>query len=210
MIRTTRFRRWVIRTTVFSSQPTRRPCRNRADATLLSTKARPVSVLRPQATMEEVAEDDGDTANPTTPDPAPQDPQEPAEDISPERAIEEADVVKREGDRLYALSALGGLTIVDISNPDALTILGRHRSTATPFEMYVRDEVVFVLYNGYAEYLYDEDTETYTYYQTSRVIPLDTSNPESITEGGKFEVSGYIADSRLIGDVMYVVAYDDG
>lgn len=125
------------------------------------------------------------------------------------RAIEEADVIKREGDRLYALSALGGLTVIDISNPDDLKILGRHRSTATPFEMYVRDQIVFVLYNGYPEYSYDSVADTYTYYQTSYVIPLDTSNPKAITEGDKFEVSGYIADSRLVGDVMYVVAYDD-
>jgi uncharacterized secreted protein with C-terminal beta-propeller domain len=151
---------------------------------------------------------DGEAADPNTP--ATPEPGEPPPDDSPERAIEEADVVKREGDRLYALSALGGLTIVDISDPDALKILGRHRSTATPFEMYVRDEVVFVLYNGYAEYLYDEETQTYTYYQTSYVVPLDTTDPEAITEGSKFEVSGYIADSRLVGDVMYVVAYDDG
>lgn len=141
--------------------------------------------------------------NPSAPGDGP-----PPEDTA-DRAIEEADVIKREGDRLYALSALGGLTVIDISNPDALKILGRHRSTATPFEMYVRDEVVFVLYNGYPEYSYDEATEMYTYYQTSYVIPLDTSDPGAITEGDKFEVSGYIADSRLVGDVMYVVAYDD-
>src|SRR5690606_16821236 len=101
-------------------------------------------------------------------------------EVSPERAIEEADVIKREGDRLYALSAIGGLTVVDISDPDALKILGRHRSTATPFEMYVRDEIVFVLYNGYAEYVYDEDTESYTYYQTSYVVALNATDPAAI------------------------------
>src|SRR5690606_7641299 len=129
--------------------------------------------------------------------------------VDANRAIEEADIIKREGDRLYALSAYGGLSIVDISDPDALSVLGRHRTTATPFEMYVRDETVFVLYNGYAEYLYDEDTESYTYYQTSYVISLDVSNPKQIAEAQKFEINGYIADSRVVGDAMYVVAYDD-
>src|SRR5690606_31444165 len=47
------------------------------------------------------------------------------------RAIEEADVIKRSGDRLYALSSYGGLSVIDVSNPDALELLGRYRSTAT-------------------------------------------------------------------------------
>ncbi len=125
------------------------------------------------------------------------------------RAIEEADVVKLSGNRLYALSTYGGLSVVDASNPDSLKLLGRHRSTATPFEMYVRDDTVFVLYNGYGEYEYVEDAGYYNFYQTSYVIALDTSNPAQITEDQRFEVSGYISDSRLIGDVLYVVAYDD-
>lgn len=126
-----------------------------------------------------------------------------------ERTIEEADIIKRSGDRLYALSAYGGLSVIDISDTDDLKLLGRHQSTATPFEMYVRDESVFVLYNGYGEYTYDEDSERWTFYQTSYVVALDTSDAASITEREKFEVQGYISDSRLIGDVLYVVAFDD-
>ena len=140
----------------------------------------------------------------SNPSPTPQTPE-----MTPERAIEEADVIKREGDRLYALSAIGGLTVVDIADPDAMTLLGRFRATATPFEMYVRDATVFVLYNGYGEYEYDDETEQYTYYQTSYVVALDVSDPEDIVEAQRFEIPGYIADSRLVGDALYVVAYDD-
>ncbi len=147
-------------------------------------------------------------SNPNAPGPMPTEPDLDAP-VDPARAIEEADIVKREGDRLYALSAYGGLSVIDISNPDALKVLGRYRTTATPFEMYVRDGVVFVLYNGYGEYSYDEDADTYTYYQTSYVVSLDTSDPKRIDEAQKFEISGYIADSRLVGDAMYVVAFDD-
>lgn len=128
---------------------------------------------------------------------------------SAERAIEEADIIKRSGDRLYALSAHGGLSVIDISDPDDLKLLGRHQSVATPFEMYVRGESVFVLYNGYGEYTYDEASQNWTFYQTSYVMALDTSDPTSISEQERFEVEGYISDSRLIGDVLYVVAFDD-
>jgi uncharacterized secreted protein with C-terminal beta-propeller domain len=125
------------------------------------------------------------------------------------RAIDEADIIKRDGDRLYALSALGGLTIVDIADPDSLELLGRHRATATPFEMYVRGNTAFVLYNGYGEYAYDEKSDKHTYYQASYVIALDVTDPAAITERQRFAVQGYIADTRLVGDALYVVAFDD-
>jgi uncharacterized secreted protein with C-terminal beta-propeller domain len=138
-----------------------------------------------------------------------EEPEPGAEPPTAERAIEEADIIKVSGDRLYALSQYGGLSVVDVSDPDDLKLLGRHRSTATPFEMYVRDDTVFVLYNGYGEYEYDEGEDYWTFYQTSYVISLDTENPKNIKEDEKFEIAGYISDSRLIGDALYVVAYDD-
>ena len=128
---------------------------------------------------------------------------------SAERAIEEADIIQRSGDRLYALSAHGGLSVVDLADPNALKLLGRYQSVATPFEMYVRDETVFVLYNGYGEYAYDEDSESWTFYQTSYVMALDASDPANIREQERFEINGFISDSRLVGDIVYVVAFDD-
>lgn len=151
----------------------------------------------------------GDPNGPTSPAVPPTTPEAPPDEGEVARAIEEADVIKRVGDRLYALSAIGGLTVVDIAEPDDMKLLGRFRATATPFEMYVRDETVFVLYNGYGEYTYDEDSASYTYYQTSYVMALDVSDPTAIAEQQRFEIPGYIADSRLVGDALYVVAYDD-
>ncbi len=161
---------------------------------------------------------DGNVAAPTSPapEPAPGVPNGGEAESSDEggataaaRAIEEADIIKLEGNRLYALSSHGGVSVIDVSNPDALKLLGRHRSTATPFELYVRDETMFVLYNGYGEYEYLEDEGYYNFYQTSYVIALDASDPQNIVEQERFEIPGYISDSRLIGDVVYVVAFDD-
>lgn len=118
-------------------------------------------------------------------------------------------MVKRVGDRLYALSAIGGLSIVDIANPNDLKLLGRFRATATPFEMYVKDEVAFVLYNGFGVYEFDDAAQQFTYYQTSYVLAIDVSDPKRLAETQRFEIPGYISDSRLVGDALYVVAYDD-
>lgn len=129
---------------------------------------------------------------------------------SAERAIEEADIIKLEGNLLYALSRYGGLSVIDVSDPSNLRSLGRHKVMATPFEMYVRDGTAFVLYNGYGEYEYDADTQTYTWYQTSYVIALDASDPAAVRETGRFPLAGYISDSRIVGDVLYVAAFEDG
>ncbi len=129
---------------------------------------------------------------------------------SVQRAIEEADIIKVDGDTLYALSQYGGLSVIDIGDPSDLRLLGRHKVLATPFEMYVREGMAFVLYNGYGEYDYDEKNDTYTWYQTSYVVALDTSDPSTIKEAGRFPVAGYISDSRIVGDILYVAAFEDG
>lgn len=129
---------------------------------------------------------------------------------SPGRTIEEADVIKLDGDKLYALSRYGGLSVIDVSEPDELRILGDHKITATPFEMYVRDDLVLALYNGYSDYDYDSETGQWTYFQTSYVVALDVSDPSLILELGRFPVGGEISDSRIIGNVLYVAAYENG
>jgi hypothetical protein len=126
------------------------------------------------------------------------------------RAIEEADVIAVEGGKLYALSRYGGLTVVDVSVPDRLEILGDHKIVATPFEMYVRDGLVFALYNGYADYDYDSTTGQWSYFQTSYVVALDATDPAMILELGRFPVGGDISDSRIIGDILYVSAFENG
>jgi len=126
------------------------------------------------------------------------------------RDIEEADIVKIDGDTLYALSQFGGLSVIDIANPKDMRLLGRFKVTASPFEMYVRDSVAMVLYNGYGEYSYDEAQDLWTWYQTSYVVAIDTSAPDDMRELGRFHIPGYISDSRIVGDALYVVAFRDG
>ncbi len=129
------------------------------------------------------------------------------DDIS--RDIEEADIIKLEGNRLYALSQFGGLSVIDIADPSEMSLLGRFKVTATPFEMYVRDGIAMVLYNGYGEYAFDEGDDTWTFYQTSYVVAIDTSG-ETPEEIGRFHIPGYISDSRIVGDALYVVAFESG
>ncbi len=126
------------------------------------------------------------------------------------RAIEEADIFQLAGNLLYAMSRTGGLSIIDVSNRDQLTLLGRFRMSAEPFEMYVRDNVVLALFTGWGTYEYDEASDSTQWVQTSQVVALDVASPSNVEIIGEFSVPGDISDSRIVGDVLYVVGYQDG
>lgn len=124
--------------------------------------------------------------------------------------ISEADIVQVEGDRLYALSAYAGLSVVDMSNPDALRSLGTWETDAEPFEMYVEAGQAFVMFNDYWSWSFDEGLDEWSYYSTSRLVALDASDPSDITVRGEFSLPGRIQDSRRVGDVLYLVTMEDG
>jgi uncharacterized secreted protein with C-terminal beta-propeller domain len=133
-----------------------------------------------------------------------------ATDTSAERAIAEADILQRDGDTLYALSRYAGLSVIDIANPKQLKLRGRHRANAEPFEMYLRSGVVYIMYNNYGRYSFDEETSEWAYRSSSHVTALDVSDPEHIALIADHEVPGSISDSRLVGDILYLVTYESG
>jgi uncharacterized secreted protein with C-terminal beta-propeller domain len=124
------------------------------------------------------------------------------------RAIEEADIFKIEGKRLYALSQYGGLNVIDISERDNMRLLGRKQISGSPFEMYVRDSIVFALYNGFGEYVKGDMSGEWSWIQTSYVVAFDTTDATHPQIIGKFPVPGQIQDSRIVGDILYVVGYE--
>jgi hypothetical protein len=125
------------------------------------------------------------------------------------RAIVEADVIQLAGDRLYALSRISGLSVVDVSNPRALKLLGRYRDLpGTPFEMYLRGSVVVAMFSDWGQYV--EDGDGYSFVQTSKVVAIDVADPAAMTALDDFAVPGAISDSRIVGDVLYVVGHEDG
>ena len=126
------------------------------------------------------------------------------------RAIAEADIIQTDGDRLYALSQYSGLTIIDTSNPSDLRVLGNHRTNATPFEMYLRSGVAYIMYNSYWTRVHDDATGTWAWQTTARMQALDVSSPASMHVIGDHEVVGTISDSRMVGDVIYLVTFENG
>jgi uncharacterized secreted protein with C-terminal beta-propeller domain len=133
-----------------------------------------------------------------------------AADNSAARAISEADIIQVQGERLYALSRVAGLAVIDISQPSALRLLGRYRELpADPFELYLRGDTALVMFTGWGEYAKLESGD-YAWVTTSKLLALDVSNPSSIASIGSFDVPGSISDSRIVGDILYVVGHQDG
>ena len=58
------------------------------------------------------------------------------------RALQEADIVQVAGNRLYTMSKAAGLSVIDLTAPDSLTLIGQYKMTATPFEMFVGGNTV--------------------------------------------------------------------
>ena len=55
-----------------------------------------------------------------------------------ERVIAEADIVQVGGTSLYAISKTGTLSIIDLSKPNQLSLLGEVLLSGSPFEMYLQ------------------------------------------------------------------------
>lgn len=130
--------------------------------------------------------------------------------MDPVLAMAEADLVRIEGDLLYALSSHRGLLIVDLSDPGNLRILGEHSLGGTPFEMHLIDGVALVQYAQFWKYFLREDTGEGSFQIWSRLVALDVADPAAIRELGEFIVPGEIGDSRLIGDILYIVSGQTG
>jgi hypothetical protein len=127
-----------------------------------------------------------------------------------DRAIAEADIIQQQGNRLYALSRIAGLAVIDVTDPAALKLLGRYRELpATPFEMYLQDGVALVMFTGWGQYAEAQDG-TVSWVQTSKLLALDVADPANIANVGSFDIPGGISDSRMVGDILYVVGYEDG
>lgn len=151
-----------------------------------------------------------------------------------ERTIAEADVVQLVDGRLYAMSKSGTLSIVDVSKPGRLAILGQAYLPGEPFEMYLRGDLLVAMTNGaYApsgqlSEPAPSSARTGSGQQSgvptpssappaaprdpnagAGVIVLNVKDPGLMQRVATFHVPGEIADSRVVGDILYLATYEN-
>ncbi len=123
-----------------------------------------------------------------------------------DRQIVEPDIYSIDDDTLYIANLYKGLVAVDITEKEKPELIGSMQLKGSPKEMYFRDNVTIMLlnpsyyYNYYYQYYYGIDTNDHSL--VSFIDTTDKSNMEFITE---FMIPGYMVDSRVVGDILYVV-----
>lgn len=148
----------------------------------------------PSSTQE--ADDDAGTAPPND-----------AAGASPERFIEESDIWKLDGSTLYVLNRYRGLQVIDVSDLDAPKLIGRAPIYGQPREMYVRDGRAYVIVSDYYVYWSDADgSATPGSWRGSQLRIVDLSDPANPTVQSSINIDGDVTDSRIVGDVMYLVS----
>ncbi len=147
-------------------------------------------------------------------------PNEPSTRTDATRLVAEADIVQLDAERnwLYTISRSGTLAVVDGSQPSALTLLGKFALRGEPFEMYRREGALLVLANqgvrfdgGLADPLPEDATPTPPVATSSSLLQaIDLADPASPKAVGTLSIPGEIADSRIVGDVLYVASWENG
>lgn len=138
------------------------------------------------------------------------------------RAVSEADIVQldHEQNRIYAISKSGSLAIVDASKPAQLTLMGKAGLSGEPFEMYRRGDILLTMSNGGSgadgnpvPVILDGDGSippAPDAKASALLSAVDVSDPAKAHTLATFRVPGEIADSRIVGNVLYLATFEDG
>ena len=121
------------------------------------------------------------------------------------RTVEETDLYRVEGDRLYYLNGYRGLMVFDITNVDQPKLIGRSAIFGQPVEMIVRQGVATVVVADWFGTMDDG-----TPFHGSIVRGIDASDPANIRILGEAKLGGWVRDTRVVGDVLYAVSEDYG
>lgn len=126
------------------------------------------------------------------------------------------------------MSKSGGVSIIDISSPANIRLLGsRIGLPGTGFEMYRKGDVLYAMSNAavtsegeilppstgttVANNGSGDGVERQEPIAGSAVITaIDVRDPAHAKKIATFKVPGEIADSRAVGDVLYLVSYETG
>ena len=121
------------------------------------------------------------------------------------RTVEETDLYRLEGDRLYYLNGYRGLMVFDVTDVDHPALIGRSPIYGSPVDMIVRNGIAIVVVADWYGQMDDG-----TPFHGSIVRGLDATDPANIKVLGEAKLGGWVADDRVVGDVIYAVSEDYG
>lgn len=122
------------------------------------------------------------------------------------RTIEEADIYKVAGSTLYVLNAYRGLQILDLADLAQPRLVGRVPILGRPVDLYLRGTTAFVAVSDY--FFYVADAAEARPDRSSRLFAVDVADPSQPRVLAELPIDGEVTDTRLVGDVLYVVSRD--
>ncbi len=127
------------------------------------------------------------------------------------REIEEADIIKIDGTNLYILNRYRGLFVCDISQPDNPSVTGQVSVIGNPVEMYIRENLAYVIVSDLNSGVYPllgaaDSALSSASEPGSRIDVLDISDKTKPKIADSFNLEGEVTDSRIVGDILYVVS----
>jgi hypothetical protein len=150
---------------------------------------------------------EGDAQAGAGPAPPNAEPQAPAP-AAPERLIEESDIYKLAGDDIFILNRYRGLQIVSLADPDRPEMIGRAPIFGYPREMYVRGNTAYIIVSDYFSFWRDETaSDIVGGFHGSQLRIVDVSDRSQPVVVGGIDLAGDCSDSRIVGDVMYLVSH---
>ena len=127
----------------------------------------------------------------------------------PDREVEESDIFKIIGDLMLALNRYRGLQVIDISDLKQPDVLGSVPMFGYPREMYVRGDLAYVILDDYLNFELDPEGGFVWLpraFYGSLLWVIDISDPRQPKVADKIEIPGRYDDSRIVGDVLYLVS----
>jgi hypothetical protein len=137
--------------------------------------------------------------------PSPSSPSGQGATSTPQRTVQETDLYRLEGTRLYYLNSYRGLMVFDVTNVDQPKLLGRSAIFGSPVQMVVNQGIAVVIVADWYGTL-----DNGAPFHGSIVRGLDASDPTNIKVLGEAKLGGWVQDTRVVGNVLYAVSEDYG
>lgn len=117
-----------------------------------------------------------------------------------ERTVVEPDIYRRVGKFLYVLNQYRGLMLVDL---DTFRLIAQVPTVGFPRDLYIVGDRAYVL-TAYAVNI-DAGTDVVSFDLNTRLFVVDIADPRQPRLVNSFDIQGDLVDSRLVGDVLYIV-----
>ncbi len=121
------------------------------------------------------------------------------------RTVQETDLYRLDGNRLYYLNGYRGLMVFDVTNVDQPKLLGRSAIYGSPVQMFVTNGVAVVVVADWYGVMANGQP-----FHGSIVRGLDATDPSNIKVLGEAKLGGWVQDTRIVGNVLYAVSEDYG